>query len=46
MTGRDVVYMLAALAVVLLAIFAPRSSSPCKESPRGEWACATEPADR
>jgi hypothetical protein len=39
MTGRDVLYMLAALAALLLAMAAPPSSSPCHESPRGDWAC-------
>ena len=37
MTGRDVLYMLAALAALLLAIAAPPASSPCHESPRGDW---------
>ena len=39
MTVRDVLYMLAALAALLLAIAAPRSSSPCHESPRGVEVC-------
>ena len=39
MTGRDVLYMLAALAALLLAIAAPPSSSPCHENPRGEEVC-------
>jgi hypothetical protein len=39
MTGRDMLYMLAALAVILLALTAPRSSSICHESPRGEQSC-------
>jgi hypothetical protein len=41
MTGRDVLYVLAALAALLLAIAAPPASSPCHESPRGDWACDT-----
>jgi len=39
MTGRDVLYMLAALAALLLAIAAPRSSSPCHENARGVEIC-------
>jgi hypothetical protein len=39
MTGRDVLYMLAALAALLLAMAAPPSSSPCHENARGVEIC-------
>ncbi len=39
MTGRDVLYMLAALAALLLAVTVLSHSSPCYESPRGEEVC-------
>jgi hypothetical protein len=43
--GRDVLYMLAALAVVLVAVFAPRPSGVCHESPRGEQSCTVASGD-
>jgi hypothetical protein len=45
MTGRDVLYMLAALAALLLAVTVLSHSSPCYESPRLEESCPSADID-
>jgi hypothetical protein len=39
MTDRDALYIVVALAALLLAMAGHSCSSPCYESPRGEEAC-------